>query len=287
MPVDPISIGATLLGGLLGRSRARYVVPNYAQIRARAEAAGFNPLTALTSAPGSVVTDDNSAMGSAIANAGLMAAEGLKANSAAAKLSQAQMETRKLKQQLVRATLRPKTPGVYAGNMAVPEAASALGFGGDNASGSGAAVPSGAAGQRGVGPSGGDGSELTPFFGGKFKYPHALEHASVATDPGYVIIDNPFGDGDVKVPAVQGEPLDMLQAGMVGLSWAWDRGKKRYERFARERARRGFTGAVADTLFVGPAYLAARRGVSQSEANLRAKYGSDWWQNQFPLSGGR
>lgn len=122
-----ITAGATLLGGLLSKPKPKYVVPDYAGIRKGAEAAGFNPLTALTQGPAGSVVDMSGGMGASIAEAGLMLADNLKKASASSKLSQAQSENAKLKAKVVNLTLRPKVAGIYAQRQAVPSLAGALG----------------------------------------------------------------------------------------------------------------------------------------------------------------
>lgn len=122
-----ITAGATLLGGLLSKPKPKYVVPDYAGIRKGAEAAGFNPLTALTQGPAGSVVDMAGGMGASIAEAGLMLADSLAKSSAASKLSQAQAQNAKLKAQVTNLTLRPKVAGIYAQRQAVPSLARALG----------------------------------------------------------------------------------------------------------------------------------------------------------------
>lgn len=50
------SIAAPIFGGLFGKKQPeqKWITPNYGEIRAKAEAAGFNPLTALQSASGGI-----------------------------------------------------------------------------------------------------------------------------------------------------------------------------------------------------------------------------------------
>lgn len=131
--MDPIIGGAlisgasSLLGGIFGKPKNEYVVPNYQKIRNKAEAAGFNPLTALAMAPGQVVQSQNF-MGSAIADAGLALADGLntkrKEQGALAKLAE---ENDKLREKVQNMTLRPKVPGVYAQREAIPSVSQAVG----------------------------------------------------------------------------------------------------------------------------------------------------------------
>jgi len=49
-----ISAGGSLLGGIFGKSKRRSTVPNFAEMRDKARAAGFNPLTALRATGGGI-----------------------------------------------------------------------------------------------------------------------------------------------------------------------------------------------------------------------------------------
>lgn len=131
--MDPIIGGAlisgasSLLGGLFGGSKQQYVVPDYAKIRRRAEKAGFNPLTALTSAPGQVVTSQNY-MGSAIADAGLLLADGMvKTAERDGEVAKLKEQNEKLIEKLRDATLRPRVGGIYAQTESTPSLRQALG----------------------------------------------------------------------------------------------------------------------------------------------------------------
>lgn len=122
-----ISAGASLLGGIFGKSKPKYVTPDYAKIRRKAEAAGFNPLTALTSAPGQVVQSQNY-MGSAIADAGLLLADGMaKKAEQEGEVSKLREQNQKLAEKLQQATLRPRIGGIYAATESTPSLRQALG----------------------------------------------------------------------------------------------------------------------------------------------------------------
>lgn len=114
-----ISAGGSLLGGIFGKKKDKYVVPDYQQIRDKAEAAGFNPLTALGSAPGSVVPGQNY-MGSAIADAALMLADGYAKHKERAQLERMTERAKKLEHQVQNLTLRPKVGGIYAQRISSP-----------------------------------------------------------------------------------------------------------------------------------------------------------------------
>lgn len=122
-----ISAGASLLGGIFGKSKAKYVTPDYAKIRRKAEAAGFNPLTALTSAPGQVVQSQNY-MGSAIADAGLLLADGMaKKAEQEGEVSKLREQNQKLAEKVQNLTLRPPIGGIYAATESTPSLRQALG----------------------------------------------------------------------------------------------------------------------------------------------------------------
>ncbi|MBK5925662.1 hypothetical protein CCR90_18235 [Rhodovulum sulfidophilum] len=131
-----IGAGASLLGGAMAsRSSGKHVVPDYAKIRRKAEAAGFNPLTALTSAPGSVVASQNY-MGSAIADAGLILADGMaKKAEKTGELQKAREQNAQLKERVQQLTIRPRVGGIYANNVATPSIRSAVGGNDESSSG--------------------------------------------------------------------------------------------------------------------------------------------------------
>ncbi|WP_131618303.1 hypothetical protein [Rhodobacter capsulatus] len=139
-----VSAIGSLLGGIFGRSKAQkpvYVVPEYQQIRDKAEAAGFNPLTALMSAPGSVgnYSYQPNTMGEAIANAAMHLADGLDPEKAA-RVEQLEIQNAQLRKDLDAATLRPAGPGLYQGRVSYGPLP---GQGGSNAQDAGDAVRSG------------------------------------------------------------------------------------------------------------------------------------------------
>lgn len=135
--MDPLVIGgiASLLGAIVGRPKNSYQVPDYAKIRSKAEAAGFNPLTALQFAPGQAVQSQNY-MGQAIADAGMMLADGLAKNGASGQVSKLQQANANLAKKVQNLTLRPKVGGIYAQRQAVPSTRAALGV-----TGAGSASP--------------------------------------------------------------------------------------------------------------------------------------------------
>lgn len=126
-PATIVSIGSTLLGGLFGQKKEKYVVPDYAKIRKDAEAAGFNPLTALTMGPQGSVVSSGGTMGTAIADAGLMLADSLAKSKKSGILAKVQSENAELQRKVQNLTLRPKVGGVYARQQSVPTVQQALG----------------------------------------------------------------------------------------------------------------------------------------------------------------
>lgn len=134
-----ISAGATLLGGLLA-PKPKYVVPDYAKIRSGAEAAGFNPLTALTQGPAGQVVQPENYMGNAIASAGLMLADNMTKAARAARLQKLTGENEKLQDKVQRLTLQPKVGGVYARRESVPTLRAALGAKGSSSASTGSPV---------------------------------------------------------------------------------------------------------------------------------------------------
>lgn len=222
-----IKVGGSLLGGLFGRksSKPKYVVPDYGKIRSKAEAAGFNPLTALTSAPGSVVAGGQNYMGSAIADAALHLADGMQEKAAqegeAQKLREENVELAKKVRDL---TIRPRVGGIYSGNVSTPSIRSALGVPDGSTSDPSArvSVPSGDGSQ----PSGSDGRDLLDSDPADPR--REVENNPVTTGPGFLVIDNPYLPR-TYIPSTDGdEPVDILELPVVGASMAssaiWENG---------------------------------------------------------------
>lgn len=136
-----ISAGTSLLGGAINAKNERKGIAaqnaynDPAQIRARAEAAGFNPLSFIGPGVGNQTTAASGAyMGSAIADAGMAMADGI-ANRTKVKqaeqLGALEIENAKLQNKLMQLTLRPKVGGVYAQRQSTPTIAAAVGGGVD------------------------------------------------------------------------------------------------------------------------------------------------------------
>jgi hypothetical protein len=116
-----IGAGASLLGGILGRNAEKKAIAaqnaynDPAQIRARAENAGFNPLLFIGPGVGNQMTTGGSNyMGSALADAGMQIADQMSKNRELARLEKLSAENKKLAEKVQNLTIRPKVGGVYA-----------------------------------------------------------------------------------------------------------------------------------------------------------------------------
>ena len=213
--MDPVSAaiaaGGSILGGILGKPKNEYVVPSYGQIRRKAEAAGFNPLTALAMAPGQVVQSQNY-MGSAIADAALSLAD---ANAAKVKqndpLEKLKRENELLKEKIINVTLRPKVPGVYGQSEAIPGIAQAVGGGNAKSVSSANGVGNGS----GAVPDGGTG--FSPLVGDQ-----KLQVQDTPSSTGFMHLRNSLAPDGFYLPGSDGEPLDIWQLPVVLGSYAFD-----------------------------------------------------------------
>ncbi|MGQ0610429.1 MAG: hypothetical protein ACT4N9_04905 [Paracoccaceae bacterium] len=133
-----LRVGGTLLGGILGKPKNEWVVPDYSKMVSEAEKAGINPLAVLSAAPGAAMQSQNY-MGQAIQEAGLMLAENVQKSQGLARVDQYQRENDALKRQVARLTLQAPVPGIYGQPAAMPSLAEA--HGGANG-GSGASASS-------------------------------------------------------------------------------------------------------------------------------------------------
>jgi hypothetical protein len=217
-----ISAGASLLGGLFA-PKPKWVTPNYQQIRDKAEAAGFNPLTALTSAPGQAMQGENY-MGAAIADAGLMLADAFAKNKRGQMLSKVQAENAQLKDKVQSLTLRPKVGGVYAARQAVPTVRQALGV--SNAALSGSATSAVSA--SGVGASGSAVADFGMVGAGRGlpdAYPidprRAVEHSPIKSSAGVMMVDSPWADRPIPMLTLDGdEPLALTDIPKLGMGYS-------------------------------------------------------------------
>lgn len=267
-----VQAGGALLGGLFGRSSNKYVVPNYQAIRDKAEAAGFNPLTALAMAPGQVVQSQNF-MGSAIADAGLALADGLaqkaKQNDPLEKLKR---ENELLKEKIINVTLRPKVGGVYAQREAIPTLSQAVG--GSNAGtvqNSGQTVHSGVANSGGVSAGGSNASGGASGVKADapaqpvdvFDPTRQVDKLKITSDAGVGVIDNAV-TGPFHIPLVNGEMPDLTQLLVLGGSYLADRSfgwaYRQGENLASERWKQGLIdGYKKNGTWKNPAFPAPDR----------------------------
>ncbi|ARC88799.1 hypothetical protein [Rhodovulum sp. MB263] len=203
-----ISGGASLLGGLFGsKKKAKYVVPDYGKIRARAEAAGFNPLTALTSAPGAVASAGQNYMGQAIADAGLLLADGLaKKAEKTGELQKAREQNAQLKERVQQLTIRPRVGGIYANNVNTPSIRAAVG--GDDAR-SVQNVAGGDASGAGASGAGHPSGQSRPLEApSPVDLRRGVDLRPVNSSPGFMQVDNPLLPAPLRVPTLDGdEPM--------------------------------------------------------------------------------
>lgn len=129
-----IGAGASLLGGALGRRDEKKAIARQNEynepvnVRARAEAAGFNPLLFVGPGVGQqAVTGGSNYMGSAIADAGMLLADAVAKKKEATRVSALQQQNAELAAKVENLTLRPKVGGIYAQRQAVPFLGAALG----------------------------------------------------------------------------------------------------------------------------------------------------------------
>jgi hypothetical protein len=202
-----IGAGASLLGGILGRNAEKKAIAaqnaynDPAQIRARAEAAGFNPLLFVGPGVGNQMTTGGSNyMGSAIADAGMQIADQMSKNRELARLEKLSAENKKLAEKVQNLTIRPKVGGVYAQREAY------------NANNRPASSTDGVrlAGGGGADSTGPDG--LRPIATSDWIDPRReVEVKPVPSGPGIMKVENRFGT--MYFPTIDGdEPLDVLDA---------------------------------------------------------------------------
>lgn len=98
-----------------------------AQVRERAEAAGFNPLAFIGPYQSASAQAGYSGIGSGIANAALLASDALtKYGDKIGKVAELEQQNEKLQKQLEKNTIRPQVGGVYGGGV-VPHASALIG----------------------------------------------------------------------------------------------------------------------------------------------------------------
>lgn len=219
-----ISAGASLLGGLLGQAAERrnnkyqaqlireqnaYNAPD--QVRARAEAAGFNPLLFVGPGVGqqtaTAASSSSNYMGSAIADAGLMLADAVAKRKDVMRLSRMEDQNRRLSEKVQALTLRPQVGGIYsqleggvpslAKSLGVQDAASVSGVGTSSVGGGAAASAVGS---------------LRPLLDVSPEDPRrGVDNAKVKTHAGLIWIDNPWLPFSIPIPTLDGdEALDVF-----------------------------------------------------------------------------
>lgn len=136
-----LGAGASLLGGILGKpDKPKYVSAQQQSregILGQAEGArqaadkyGFNPLTLLGVSSPLPAFQGQSApnyLGSAIADAGMILADGMARKADAGKKSALEQQNDELRDRIKELTLRPRVGGVYAQRQATPTLRAALG----------------------------------------------------------------------------------------------------------------------------------------------------------------
>lgn len=194
-----LGAGTQLIGGVMGQraegkaidAQNQYNSP--AAIRARAEAAGFNPLSFIGPGVGNqTATGGSNYMGAAIADAGLMLADSMSRKKESQKVSALQVQNQKLVDHIQSLTLRPKVGGIYASRQQTPTLSKSLG-GANSASsidsasiGFGRSIP-----------------EIDPVDPRR-----DVDDAKIKNHSGFMVIDNPFLPFPIHIPTMDGdEPL--------------------------------------------------------------------------------
>lgn len=138
-----IGAGASLLGGIFGKPKKQSAEKNsYDGIMGQARGArdasdryGFNPLTLLGASSAIGPSTSANYMGNAIADAGMIVADGLaKRSEQLGQITKLTEENELLRKEIQNQTLRPKVAGVYAQRQMTPSLGGALGRGGRNGS---------------------------------------------------------------------------------------------------------------------------------------------------------
>lgn len=138
-----VGAAGSLAGGLLGQSSERRAAKQarewaledqaqqFVRHRAASELAGFNPLATLGFSGAGMVGQTSAGggnyMGTAIADAAMIAADAVAKRSDAGKLSDVQAQNRALSRKVQSLTLRPKIGGIYAQRGVTPNLKQALG----------------------------------------------------------------------------------------------------------------------------------------------------------------
>lgn len=208
-----IGAGASLLGGILGRNSEKNAIARQnayndpAQVRARAENAGFNPLLFIGPGVGNQITTGGSNyMGSAIADAGMQIADQMSKNRELARLEKLSAENKKLAEKVQSLTIRPKVGGVYAQRDSTPALRASLGGSDASSNPTDASLVVGDGGSDSGGP-----VDLRPLPTVDPLDPRRkVEDKPLPSGPGVMKVDNPYLP-PLYFPTVDGdEPLDVL-----------------------------------------------------------------------------
>ena len=215
----------------------------FVRLRAAAEKAGFNPLTALGAAPNSGMVNPTQAaqsyMGEAIATSSLMLADSMSKTAAAAtgkKLQNANRANADLTRKLNAATLRPKMAGVF-------DRPTKFGIGG-NANSVSSVVESNKNNRR---PDGG-GADPTPLIETDPVDPRRdVDNKPVSVGPGFMVVDNPLA-GRYYIPTLDGDealnwydyPSLALPLGIKGLEKIFQFGGRMRDRVEAQRLTGGY-----------------------------------------------
>jgi hypothetical protein len=203
-----IKAGASLLGGILGKSKS--IAPStqsYGNVKGlmmAAEKYGINPLTLIGGgvSGGSGVPGDNSSMGAALSDAAMYLGDALAEKTDKAKLQQATAERDALQQKVIGLTIRPKVPGVFG----------PLTAGGSNAAPAREPAGMGGSPDLGAAPSLGANDRLAPVAGLRplatrdpIDLRREVDNKKVPSSAGLIKIDNPNLPFSFYVPSIDGE----------------------------------------------------------------------------------
>lgn len=267
-----IAAGLNLLGGLFGKKsekdgiKAQNKYNSPAEVRKRFEAAGFNPLLGIAPVDGTQRTaaGGSNIMGSAIASAGLALADGMdKAKMLEIERSRLAMDREKLDALLTNATIRPRSGGIYAGNISAPSAGGV---------GSASLVPRVVVGLAG---------------GGSVRVGAGVSNA----DPNQ---PRSSSDDASKVPV---KPLTLFGTQLQPVSNTSDAeafGSRYGEDFASPGWFAGWAAAGADGAYATKKHFQQRYKdivggtqfhMERNSKNIQRKFGADWYQQQAPKAG--
>lgn len=204
-----IGVGGQLLGGLFGRKKEKTISAGdnaYSHVDGIMRAAakfGFSPLTLLGSVGqmgGTPGYTDNTAIGTAVANAAMLASDAIAAKAKTAdKLNKYQQDNQRLTERLNAISIRPPTPNRY-GRSPMPSDPEVYGNAASDQSTDGL-LPAGATDPTGRPLPDVDRGVLADSR-------RAVDNSDVKSHPGYILIDNPSLPLPARVLTLDGdEPL--------------------------------------------------------------------------------